>query len=350
MKALERTIAAATACLLTVQANAQGISEYERLRIENISLRMTVDSLSRELRSLKGISVINLWDNLADIDEGDDFTMDYNGFGLAPTRRETDYARGITASVPSLSLPYDPVLRKYVDLYSVTKRRSMPAVIGRFEAYLPQIRAAFSRYGVPEDLAALCIVESAVSVKALSKAGALGMWQLMPATARQYGLRVDDIVDERLDVSRATDAAARLLRDLKKSLGSWPLAVMAYNCGSGNVRKAVVRSGGGRDVWALSEYLPAETQAYIPSLVGARYTYLHRQELGIETRSYRTPAVETVSAARTAGLDEVAEKTGTPAATVAALNPHLVAGIAPEGCRLNLPAGTARKAAGCELF
>ena len=137
---------------------------------------------------------------------------------------------------------------------------------------MPEFERAFRKYGVPVELIPLCVVESAVSRDALSPAGAAGMWQLMPETARGYGLRVDNEIDERYNVDRSTEVAARFLLDLKKTLGGWPLAVMAYNCGTGRVRTAIIKAGS-VDPWAVLDYVPAETQAYLPSLLAVGYLY-----------------------------------------------------------------------------
>ena len=336
-------VAAAVLLLSGAAASAQGLSEYERLRMENLHLRQSVDSLRRELKGLKSATVINLWDNLDGIEDDDAYTVDNRGFGLSGRRVETEFARRITGSVASLGLPYDDVLKKYVDFYSVTKKRSMPAILGRYERYLPEFRRVFARYGVPEDLIPLCIVESAVSRKARSRAGAVGMWQFMSGTARQYGLRVDEDVDERYNVEKSVDAAARLLRDLRRSLGSWSYAVMAYNCGAGNVRKAIIQSGGSRDVWEVAEYLPGETQAYIPSLVGAAYTYIHAAELGITPVRSRADSFDSVAFNGDTTIGAVCAKAGITEAAFRNLNPEYVSGKIPAGCRVRLPKGTASK-------
>lgn len=119
-----------------------------------------------------------------------------------------------------------------------------------------------------------------MSSAAVSPAGAAGMWQLMPSTARQYGLTVDENMDERTDVRRSTVAAAMLLRDLYRDLGSWALAVMAYNCGAGAVTRARILSGGSADPWQILSRLPRETQGYLPSYLAVSYltVYGEREE------------------------------------------------------------------------
>lgn len=338
---MQRTLISLAAFLAAaISVSAQNLSENERLRMENRHLRQELDSLRREVKQLKGVTVINLWDNISGIDDDEAWNVDNSGFGLSGRRVETSWARSVTASVPSLGLSYDDILKKYVDFYSVSKAKQMASILGRYEKYLPTFRGIFARYGVPEDLVALCIVESAVSRKALSSANALGMWQLMPGTAREYGLRVDGTVDERLDIEKSTDAAARLLRDLRRSLGSWALAVAAYNCGSGGVRKAIVKSGGSRDIWVLSEYLPGETQAYIPSLVAARYTWLHAEELGIVPRRLPADRFDVAVVQQDTSFGDLAEFYDLTVSSLANLNPQFKTGDVPKGSTVTLPYGT----------
>lgn len=251
---------------------AQRDGEIERLRMENLYLRQKNDSLRQALNFFEREKVIDPWDSLTGI--GDDADIDdssYSGFGMSSNAQNLSFQKEVMSTVPFFSLNYDEIFRLYIDKYTIARRKIMPAILKRYFSYLPLFQDTFRRYGVPEQLTALCIVESAVSRRALSPVGAYGMWQLMPDTARQYGLQVNEETDEREDVKKSTDAAARMLRDLKKSLGSWEMAVLAYNCGSGTVRKAIVKKGGSKDVWAIFELLPSETRAYLPSFVAVNY-------------------------------------------------------------------------------
>jgi Soluble lytic murein transglycosylase and related regulatory proteins (some contain LysM/invasin domains) len=252
-------------------AGAQRPSMEMLLLRENRMLRREVDSLRRELERAQAEDI--LWAGLSGLEE--DLPGRGSGFSSL-TGFEVDAAAGdLTAALsrlfPEMSLPFHPSVAERVAALSRGKAAvRLDRSRSRLEGYLPLFRETFSRRGVPPELIPLCVVESAVSPRAVSPAGAAGMWQLMPATARQYGLRVDGVTDERFDVVRSTDAAARLLADLRRSLGNWPLAVMAYNCGAGRVKGAVVRAGG-TDPWEVWKYVPAETQAYLPSLLAVGY-------------------------------------------------------------------------------
>ncbi len=276
--------AAATALLLLLPFTgvAQSLSTEETLRRENRFLKEKVSELERKLYSYEGTPVINTWEGLTNIDDETGEVI----FGLGRTKRNPnengDLLKKMKSALPCFeAVGWDDCLERYAELYSSKLRARMPAAMGRYQARLPYMERAFEKAGAPKELAVLCLVESQAADRALSKAGALGLWQFMPATARDYGMTVNADVDERLDWKKSTDCAARYLFSLKKNLGSWPLAVAAYNCGVGPVKKAIVKSGGSKDPWELLQYLPEETQGYLPSLLAAAYVWSCREELGL---------------------------------------------------------------------
>ena len=331
--------------LLAVGAgHAQQLSDYERLRMENIRLRQENESLKSELSSYRRSNVVDVWEGLSGLNPDEDPVEFSTGGSVAGKRRtaETGLAREVEAAVPFFTLPYNELFEPYIERYTITRRKSMPYVLGRYYMYLPMFASIFAEYGVPEELTALCIVESAVSQKALSPAGALGMWQLMPETARGYGLVVDGTKDERLDIRKSTVVAARVLRDLKKSLGTWELAVFAYNCGSGNVRKAIIRCGGSKDVWAIYDYLPEETRAYLPSFVAAAYCVRYHQNYSIEARQYVLPKYDSYVLKKDASVFDVATVTGDKVDILLSLNCQYLRGVIPANGTITLPNGKAK--------
>lgn len=319
---------------------AQSMSETDRLRMEIISLRQLNDSLSRELQFYRRNYVPDLWAGLTGLEEDEDVVTDYSGFGLRGVRGESPLQKEIAAVVPCFRLAYNDIYETYIEKYTISRRKSMPYILGRYNMYLPMFRETFARYGVPEELISLCIVESAVSREALSPAGALGMWQLMPQTARQYGLTVNETLDERLVVEKATDAAARVLRDLRRALGTWELAVLAYNCGSANVRKAIIRTGGSKDVWDIYDWLPAETRAYLPSMIAAAYCVRYHDNYSIEARKYSLPKYESYAVKKACLLEDLASQMAMKASDLRALNPEYVQGYIPSaGMSVTVPPG-----------
>lgn len=161
------------------------------------------------------------------------------------------------------------------------KREQTENLLERYDRIRPYVEATFRESGVPPELGVICIVESACNSLAVSPAGAVGMWQFMEATAREYGLTVNSVTDERTDPVKATKAAARYLAALFRQTGSWNLAVAAYNCGNGRIDSCIRRAGEKREWKAIKGLLPAETAQYLPSVAAFCYIDRYRTELGL---------------------------------------------------------------------
>ena len=263
-------------------SQAQGTGAEMALLRENRRLKAKVDSLERLLE--KANIVDELWSSLSGLEEDNgDWGSGVSSFMDAALSEQDRLIAGRLAKIfPEMNILYDESIRKKISSYLTGKNPSLlSSAFRRLRSRQAEFEKVFARYGVPAELIPLCVVESAVSVNAVSPVGAAGLWQLMPQTAEGYGLRVDGQADERFSVEKSTDAAARVLRDLKKSLGSWPLAVMAYNCGAGRVRKAVIACGT-TDPWEVWKRVPAETKAYLPSLLAVGYLQEYGGEYGIK--------------------------------------------------------------------
>ena len=161
--------------------------------------------------------------------------------------------------VTAVPMAYNERVKRFIELYSVQRQRSSSAILALAQYYYPWMKAIFDKYNVPEELVYITIIESALNPLAVSRAGATGIWQFMYNTGKLYGLEVNTFVDDRRDPYKATEAAARHFRDLYNIFNDWGLAISAYNCGAGNVRKAIQRSGGKTDFWGVAPYLPKET-------------------------------------------------------------------------------------------
>lgn len=164
-------------------------------------------------------------------------------------------------------------------------RRATEATLGRAKVYFPIFEHYLQVYNLPEELKCVPFVESRLRLQAQSPAGARGLWQFMDYTAKEYHLRIDETVDERLDPLRATEAAMRLLSDLYDEFDDWLLALAAYNCGPGNVRKAIRRANS-RYYWKLEKYLPGQTRHYIPAFIAAMYVVQHYEQHGLQPKPY----------------------------------------------------------------
>lgn len=163
----------------------------------------------------------------------------------------------------------------FIDYFVVRNRPYTKMVLERMEVFFPLFEKALSEHNMPEDVKFLAVIESGLNPKAKSRVGAMGLWQFMPYTGREYKLNVSPYVDDRMDPEMSTEAAMKYLKALHKRYNDWELAMAAYNCGPGNVNKAIRRSGGKRKFWEIYKYLPRETRSYIPQFQAIMYVMRH---------------------------------------------------------------------------
>jgi membrane-bound lytic murein transglycosylase D len=229
-----------------------------------------------------------------------------------------------------MTLPYNETVKNCMILYSEKMPRKMANMLGLCSYYMPVFEETFRAYNLPLELKYVAIIESALNPRAVSRVKATGMWQFMYATARSYGLEINSYVDERLDPFRSVDAAARYFRDAYNIFGDWSLAISSYNCGSGNVNKAIKRAGGRRDFWSIYEYLPRETRGYVPAMVGAMYAFRYANEYGIKPAPMSLPTyVDTFHIHKNLHFGQISEVLGIPLADVRDLNPQYYNDIVP---------------------
>ena len=222
-----------------------------------------------------------------------------------------------------ISIPYNETVKNYMILYSEKMPRRMEEILGLSQYYFPIFEETLDRYGLPLELKYMAVIESHLNPRAESVTGAKGLWQFMYRTGLSYGLRVNSYIDERMDAVLATDAACRYLKDAYAIFGSWPLAISAYNCGSGNVNKAVKRAGGSTDYWKIYDYLPAETRGYVPAMVGAMYAMNYAKEYGLRPDPIAVPEyVDTFHIHKNLNLRQISEVMGIPMDDVRDLNPQ----------------------------
>ena len=254
---------------------------------------------------------------------------------------DEEFVRRLRNMNSFIPLSYNDIVKNYCILYSERQKSLMEEVIGQCEFYWPIFNDIFSYYGLPLELRALAIIESRLRPTATSRMGAKGPWQFMYRTARGYGLRIDSWMDERMDPVRSTIAAARYLKNAYEILGDWQLAIASYNCGLGNVSKAINRSGGKRDFWDIYPYLPRETRGYLPAFMGALYTLHYYKEYGIVPRKAAIAVpVDTFHIRKQLHFEQIAAVVGVPKETVAQLNPQYLHEIVPGQeypCILRLP-------------
>lgn len=258
-----------------------------------------------------------------------------------PKFSDTVYAQRLSALPTIVEMPYNYVTRNSIDAYMGRNRNVISFALGMLPMYEDIFVEALMKYNVPIELKYLPIVESALKPKAYSRAGAAGMWQFIYSTGRKYGLYVNSLVDDRYDIIKESDAAAHHLRDLYDMFGDWSLAISAYNCGPGNITKAITRSGGKRDFWDLYPYLPRETRGYLPAFIAVNYAMSYYKEHGIcPMESARPAQTDTLHVQRNLHIGQIMHYSGISKDEFTALNPQYLTEVIPGAyrtCVLTLP-------------
>lgn len=230
-----------------------------------------------------------------------------------------------------MALTYNSDVQKFINLYTGKRGEMTSRMLGMAELYFPMFEQVFDKYDIPYEMKYLAIVESALNPQARSHAGAVGLWQFMHATGKMYGLRVNSYLDERMDPWKSTDAACQYLQALYDRYGDWDLALAAYNCGPGNVNKAIRRSGGKRDYWSLRNYLPRETRSYVPAFIAVNYVMNHAADHNIFPKqpSHTFFECDTVQVRKTLKFDQIETYTSIPMEELIYLNPSYRRNVIP---------------------
>lgn len=258
-----------------------------------------------------------------------------------PRFSDSVYAQRLSSLPTLVDMPYNQVTRSSIDAYMERNRKVISFALGMLPMYEDIFVEALMKYNVPIELKYLPIVESALKPKAYSRAGAAGMWQFIYSTGRKYDLYVNSLVDDRYDIIKESDAAAHHLRDLYDMFGDWSLAISAYNCGPGNVTKAITRSGGKTDFWDLYPYLPRETRGYLPAFIAVNYAMHFYREHGIcPMESARPPQTDTLHVNRNLHVGQLIHYSGISQEEFNALNPQYLTDVIPGAyrtCVLTIP-------------
>ncbi|MGQ9846252.1 MAG: LysM peptidoglycan-binding domain-containing protein [Bacteroidales bacterium] len=266
---------------------------------------------------------------------------------------EQDFFKNDTSSAPYFSdevlltqlnrmntyieMTFNNITKKYIEFYAHKRRNLVSYMIGNSEYYFPYFEEALDRYGLPLELKYLPVIESALNPRAYSRARAVGLWQFILPTAKLYKLNITSLIDERMDVIKASDAAARYLRDLFNVFQDWHLAIAAYNCGPGNINRAIKRSGK-QTYWGMYNYLPRETRGYVPAFIAAAYTFHYYKELNIIPKKTYMPArVDTIYVTKMLHLKQVSELLNIPFELVQLINPQYKKDIIPASPEQPLP-------------
>jgi membrane-bound lytic murein transglycosylase D len=315
--------------LVILSANASPVNDTIIIKSDNSSERVSSD-----LDSLTNVWYVKM----AFHNNSKDFN--YDSIGLQYP--DTLYESRLSKINSIISLPFNNIIRSHIEVYTVRQREKFCAVLGLKDYYFPMIENVFDSYGIPAELKFMAVIESALNPNAVNRrSGATGMWQFMYATGRMYGLTINSIVDERRDPLKSTHAAARYLKDLYSIYNDWTLVISAYNCGPGNVNKAIKRSGNKKDYWGIYYRLPRETRGYIPQYVAAAYAVNYYPEHGLQPMALNIPlATDTIMVNKDIHLTQISEVMGIPLGELRALNPSYRTGLVPGSSKpqaLTLP-------------
>ncbi len=245
-----------------------------------------------------------------------------------------------------IELDFNRTIRGFIDYFTVRNRAYTEEMIKRRDVYFPLFEEALARHGMPDELKYLAIVESGLNPRARSRVGALGLWQFMPPTGRMYGLHHNQFQDERMDPYKSTEAACRYLKSLHQMFGDWHLALASYNCGPGNVRRAIRRSGHKQTFWDVYNHLPRETRSYVPQFIAVAYAMNYAEEHNILVAPDSMLAViphDTLRVDSYVCLHALSEELEVEVEALRFLNPELYRdAVAPvsEGYALRIPAHT----------
>jgi len=262
------------------------------------------------------------------------FLLDSTELAEADTLKQTlpdsIYIQRLQTMQSAVSLSFNNTVKSFITMYTVRKPKQVAIMLGLGNYYFPMFEEALAKYGLPMELKYLPIIESALNPGANSVASAVGLWQFMYSTGKMYKLEISTFVDERRDPLKATDAAARYLRDLYNIYKDWHLVIAAYNCGPGNVNKAIKRSGDAKDYWKIYYRLPKETRGYVPAFIAANYVMNFYQSHNILPKSPDFPIItDTLMVNDYLHFNQISEIIGIPIEQIRSLNPQYRRDIIP---------------------
>ncbi|REJ82858.1 MAG: LysM peptidoglycan-binding domain-containing protein [Bacteroidetes bacterium] len=333
-KHLFQILVLAVLLMLNFQAFAQGESKIENQETE------AYDPIIASLDSLVSLNY-----TLKYLENSDFSNTDANfSKGEIPSFTDEVYAARIARLQTPIPLTFNAEVKQYLELYAMKRRGTTQRVMGLSYLYFPLFEQILDQEGIPLEMKYLAIVESALNPVAVSRMGATGIWQFMLGTGKMYDLKINSYIDERRDPVKSTYAACKYFKDMYAIYNDWLLVIASYNCGPGNVNRAIARSGGKRTFWEISPYLPKETRGYVPAFIAVTYllNYANEHNLVPVTPSITYFETDTVMVEQKVSLRDVAANIDIPTEVLSYLNPVYKKGIIPESeepMPLRLPVG-----------
>lgn len=303
--------------------------------VDTIAQLQKIDSLDSEIYvpdswDLGLDSLLNAWHIKYYVEKKEN-----SGYREAVVGNDSIYVERLSKLNNIIELPYNEIIRDCINLYVDRRRSSVEYMLGLENFYFPMIEQALDENGLPDELKYLAVVESALNPVALSKAGASGLWQFMLVTGKQYNLEINSLVDERRDPLKATYAACEYFKDMYKIYGDWTLVIAAYNCGPGNVNKAIKRAKGSTDYWTIYPYLPRETRTYVPLFIAATYIMNYHAYHQLNPAQMILPTTtDTIMVDQTIHFDQISEVLNVEKEMLRALNPQYKKDIIPGHSKL----------------
>ncbi len=329
------------ALVIATSLNQYALTDFDTLTSPEDSLSIVYDLPdTAEIEEAFDANVDSML-NLYYVKEGLTNNPGTSDIVVIPSFPDSVYRERLEKLPTVAEMTYNNIVKRYIEVYTVRNRKSVEVMLGLSEHYFPIFDEIFDYYGVPNEMKYMSIIESALNPRASSRARAVGLWQFMYGTGRIYGLEINSLVDERRDPIKSTYAAAKYIRDLNDRYDDWLLALAAYNCGPGNVNKAIRRSGGKRDFWEIYYYLPKETRGHVPAFIAATYTMNYYKEHNLTPAKIDLPILaDTVMINQKLHLKQVSEVLNIPLKQLEDLNPQYQYDIIPGNIKpysLRLP-------------
>lgn len=311
---------------LAAQEDTSGLEYQANDSITNEIIGLIPESLDSDIDSL-----LHTW-HVQYFTKKEDFCHDDEENVYFP---DSIYAERLADLPRIIPMPYNNVVRNCIDLYTQRRRGLVRYMLGMADYYFPIIESILDKYNLPLELKYLAVVESALNPVAISRVGACGLWQFMLPTGKMYDMTINSLVDDRLDPVKATEAACKYFIDMYAIYKDWNLVMASYNCGPGNVNKAIKRSGGKTNFWDIFPYLPRETRSYVPLFIAANYVmnyYCDHNMCPIKTNL--PMATDTLHIHRMLHLQQIADVLNIDIAQLRALNPQYRRDIVPGNSQL----------------